>query len=53
MSKTVVFTAHIDKLVANKFDEIAARNSRSRAGHLEFLVLKEIDENKSEPGIIQ
>ena len=44
MGKNVVFTAKIDEVKAQRFDEIAARNLRSRAAHIEFLVDQEIEE---------
>ena len=42
MGKVIVFTTDIDEADAKKFDKIAEKNLRSRAAHLEFIVLKEI-----------
>ena len=43
MSKPVVFSADIEKHIADKFDEIAEKNLRSRAAHLEYIILKEVE----------
>ena len=39
----MVFTTFIDAKTAKKFDKIADKNLRSRAGHLEFIIRKEIE----------
>ena len=39
----IVFTTDVDKDTAKKFDKIAAKNLRSRAAHLEFIIRKEIE----------
>lgn len=48
MAKTVVFTTHIEVGKASEFDKIAERAKRSRAGHLEYLIDKEIIEKSAE-----
>ena len=46
MAKEVVFSADIDKEIADKFDKIAEKNFRSRASHLQFIIEKEGENNK-------
>lgn len=48
MAKVVVFSVDIDAETAKKFDKIAENNLRSRAGQLEFLIKREVDNEESD-----
>lgn len=43
MAKEVVFSVDIEKELADKFDEIAKENYRSRSAHLKFIIEREVD----------
>ena len=45
MSKIVVFSTDVEKEVADKFDDIAEKNFRSRSAHLKFIIEKEVIDN--------
>lgn len=47
MSKEIVFTAIVDKDVADKFDKIAETNFRSRTAHLQFIIEREVSKNEA------
>ena len=44
MSGEIMFQAAVDEKDARIFDKIADEENRSRAGHLKFLIEKEIHE---------
>ena len=46
MAKEIVFSADIDKETAEKFDKIAEKNFRSRASHLQFIIEREVENDK-------
>ncbi len=39
----VPFSISVLETVAKKFDEVAERNCRTRAGHINFLIKREVD----------
>ena len=48
MAKPIVFSADIEKDIAEKFDKIAEKNLRSRAGQLEFIIKREVENSNSD-----